>query len=109
MAKNKEVINGILEKLALVSEAVQDIFEDTKPTIIYELKDEDFKEIQDNFRDIDKKFNKFTIEISGVSFVIVNSDSVSEEQKEEKVEKKENLFSKIKKLFSIRGKLSVKK
>ena len=100
MAKNKEVINGILEKLALVSEAVQDIFEDTKPTIIYELKNEDFKEIQDNFRDIDKKFNKFTIEISGVNFIIVNSDRINEE-KENKEDKKENLFSKFKKLFSV--------
>lgn len=107
MAKNKEVINGILEKLALVSEAVQDIFEDTKPTIIYELKNEDFKEIQDNFRDIDKKFNKFTIEISGVNFVIINSDKINEE-KENKEEKKENLFSKFKKLFSVSGKLPVK-
>lgn len=107
MAKNKEVINGILEKLALVSEAVQDIFEDTKPTIIYELKNEDFKEIQDNFRDIDKKFNKFTIEISGVNFVIINSDRINEE-KENKEEKKENLFSKFKKLFSVSGKLPVK-
>ena len=107
MAKNKEVINGILEKLALVSEAVQDIFEDTKPTIIYELKNEDFKEIQDNFRDIDKKFNKFTIEISGVNFVIINSDKINEE-KENKEEKKENLFSKFKKLFSVSSKLPVK-
>jgi hypothetical protein len=107
MAKNKEVINGILEKLALVSEAVQDIFEDTKPTIIYELKNEDFKEIQDNFRDIDKKFNKFTIEISGVNFVIINSDRINEE-KENKEEKKENLFSKFKKLFSVSSKLPVK-
>ena len=107
MAKNKEVINGILEKLALVSEAVQDIFEDTKPTIIYELKNEDFKEIQDNFRDIDKKFNKFTIEISGVNFVIINSDRINEE-KESKEEKKENLFSKFKKLFSVSSKLPVK-
>jgi len=107
MAKNKEVINGILEKLALVSEAVQDIFEDTKPTIIYELKNEDFKEIQDNFRDIDKKFNKFTIEISGVYFIIVNSDRINEE-KENKEEKKENLFSKFKKLFSVSSKLPVK-
>ena len=107
MAKNKEVINGILEKLALVSEAVQDIFEDTKPTIIYELKNEDFKEIQDNFRDIDKKFNKFTIEISGVNFIIVNSDRINEE-KENKEEKKENVFSKFKKLFSVSSKLPVK-
>lgn len=56
---------GYQKNQRLVSEGVQDIFEDTKPTIIYELKNEDFKEIQDNFRDIDKKFNKFTIEISG--------------------------------------------
>ncbi len=95
MAKNKEVIDGILEKLALISEASQDIFEDAKPTIIYELSDKDYKEVQDNFRDVDKKYNKFRIEISGVDFIIINSEKVEDKKVEEVT-----LMTKIKRLFS---------
>jgi len=106
MAKNKEVIDGILEKLALISEASQDIFEDAKPTIIYELSDEDYKEVQDNFRDVDKKYNKFRIEISGVDFIIINSEKV-EDKKVEEVEEV-TLMTKIKRLFSKSSKSPVK-
>jgi hypothetical protein len=110
MAKNKKELDGILEKMALVSEAVQDIFIDSKPTIIFEMEKESFKELQDNFRDIDKKFDKFRIEISNVDFIILNSDSPQQILEKEIILKKpkQTFLSRLKNLFNKSSKSSIK-
>ena len=46
MAENKESIDGIIEKLALITDASQTLFPDGKMVIVFELKLKDFKRVQ---------------------------------------------------------------
>jgi len=91
MAKNKTELDGILEKMALIAEGIQDIFQESKSLVILELNKKDFKDLQDNFRDIDKQHNKFNIEISNVDFIIVDKEA-NQKQVEENIKKKSKKF-----------------
>jgi hypothetical protein len=101
MEENKESTIGHLEKLALISDGVKDIFPNGKVTIAFELDDNDFKEIQTNFRKIDSNYKRFQIDISGTEFLFLNESLFLEfenkkEVKEEIVEKpKTNIWKKI--------------
>jgi hypothetical protein len=50
MGENKESNTSIIEGLALVTDAIQTMFPDGKVICVYELIDEDFKQVQTNFR-----------------------------------------------------------
>jgi hypothetical protein len=101
MEENQESTIGHLEKLALISDGVKDIFPNGKVTIAFELDDNDFKEIQANFRKIDSNYKRFQIDISGTEFLFLNESLFLEfenkkEVKEEIVEKpKINIWKKI--------------
>jgi hypothetical protein len=67
MAKNKNDDFGDINKLALIAESVQTIFEG-KGTIIFELKKEEYNKIISHFREIDRHHKQFSIDISGTEF-----------------------------------------
>lgn len=67
MAKAKNIDIGNLEKLALIAESVQAIFEG-KGTIIFELEKEEYKSVISHFREIDRHHKQFSIDISGTEF-----------------------------------------
>lgn len=94
MAENQKSIDGIIEKLALITDATQTLFPNGKSAIVLELPFEDFKKVQSNFRQIDQGFTQFKIDLSGVEviFILDGTFKVVEPPKEIK---KENLFSKI--------------
>ena len=77
MAENQKSIDGIIEKLALVADGLQTLFPDGVMAIAMELKLEDFKKIQKNFRDIDRDYKKFKIDISGIEFMFLLKDESS--------------------------------
>jgi hypothetical protein len=99
MGKNKKNIDDILEKLTIVTEAANDIFPKGKTILVYELNDEDFKEIQGNFRQIDNSRFRFKIDISDSEIVFINNkiydknEDIKEDIKEEKVSFWKKLFS----------------
>ena len=66
MEEGKKSVDGVLENLALITDALQTLFEDGKMICVYELNDDDFKKVQSNFRKIDNQHKKFSIDISGV-------------------------------------------
>lgn len=71
MEKNKESDLGILNKLALVGEGIQNIINKGKSTIIFELNDEDYKQTVSQFNEVDPKLDKFKIEISEIDFIFL--------------------------------------
>lgn len=110
MGEDKVSVGGILEKLALITDGCQNLFPQGNIIMVFELGDEDFKKVQQNFRQIDHYYKKFTINISDVELVFIHRDYVSLknlDQNEEPLEPK-GLYNKIKKLFSKSGKSSIK-
>jgi hypothetical protein len=101
MEENKESTIGHLEKLALIGDAVKDIFPDGKVTIAFELDNEDYKTIQAYFRKIDINHKRFQIDISGTEFLFLNESLFLEIEKKQEVKKevvepqKNNIWKKI--------------
>lgn len=103
MEENQESANGVIENLALVTDAMQTIFPDGKMICVYELNEDDYKEVQKLFRKIDHHHNRFSVDISGLEHVFING-SISEEIKEDVVEEpkkepKKTLSSKLSSWF----------
>lgn len=73
MAENEKNILGNLEKLALVAEAMQSVFEG-KTTIVCELGNKEYKDIISHFREIDRHHEQFSIDISGTEFHFILSE-----------------------------------
>lgn len=106
MEENSKGANGVLEKLAMITDATQQIFPNGKSLIIFELETNDFKKVQDHFRKIDTNHKKFVVDISGVEVVFILENSI---QDEEKVEETKSFWKTIKtKLFGKSGKSSIK-
>ena len=68
MDENQKPTLGELEKLALLSDYISDIFPNGDAIVVYELKEDDYKKMISKFREIDHHHKQFTIEISGVDF-----------------------------------------
>jgi hypothetical protein len=99
MAENQESTNDVIENLALITDAMQTIFPEGKMICVYELNEDEYKNVQKLFRKIDHHHNRFSVDISGLEHVFING-SIQEEIKEDVVEKpKKNIASKISSWF----------
>ena len=67
MAENKNTGPRELEKLALIAESVQTMFSG-KGTIIFELPVGEYTSVINHFREIDRQYKQFSIDISGTEF-----------------------------------------
>jgi hypothetical protein len=105
MAEDQKSIDGIIEKLAMITDATQTLFPNGKSAIVLELPFDDFKKVQSNFRQIDQGFEQFKVDVSGVEviFILEGTFKILEPIKEEK---KQGFFSKL--LSFIRGESTVK-
>ena len=79
MEENYKSVDGIIEKLALISDAVDSLFPDGKSAVVFQLKNDDFKKVQNNFREVDKNHKQFKIDISGVEFIFLEETSLTDE------------------------------
>lgn len=77
MEKNSNNDLGTLEKLAIIAESVQTLFEG-KGTIIFELKKHEYKPVISHFREIDRHHKQFSIDISGTEFHFVLDEGSDE-------------------------------
>jgi hypothetical protein len=68
MEKNTEAPLGELEKLALLSDAINDLFPTYDRMMVFELEKPDYDKIINHFREIDRHHQQFLIDISGVEF-----------------------------------------
>ena len=80
MAKAKNNDIGDLEKLALIAESVQTIFEG-KATVVFELEKKEYKKVISHFREIDRQHKQFSIDISGTEFHFILLEEKTEEEK----------------------------
>jgi hypothetical protein len=74
MAEDQKSDISIIEQLALVTDAMQNMFNDGKIICVYELKNEDFKKVQRHFREIDHQYKRFSIDMSGLEHVFIHED-----------------------------------
>jgi hypothetical protein len=73
MAQDKSDDIGDLEKLALIAESVQSMFEG-KATIVFELGKKEYKKVINHFREIDRHHKQFSLDISGTEFHFVSTE-----------------------------------
>lgn len=74
MAETNKSIDGVIEKLALLADGLQTLFPDGVMAVAMELKYDDYKKVQKNFRDVDQNFKQFKIDMSGVEFMFLLKD-----------------------------------
>ena len=58
---------GYLEKLAILSDSLVDLFPTGNTIVVFELEEVDYRKMQSHFRQIDHHHKQFTVEISGVA------------------------------------------
>ena len=75
MGENQKSIDGVIEKLALVADGLQTLFPNGTMAVALELGYNDFKKVQKNFRDVDRNFKQFKIDMSGVEFMFLLNES----------------------------------
>lgn len=80
MGENYKSIDGVIDKLALVSDALESLFPDGKSAVVFQLNTEDFKKVQNNFRDVDRNHKQFKIDISGIEFIFLEETSLTDEK-----------------------------
>ena len=73
MAKTKEGINGLMQKLAEISDDLSNVFPNGKPVVVFSLNETDFNNTKlqvDNFGNM----NQFKIDISGIEFIFLKDE-----------------------------------
>jgi|694.fasta_scaffold20726_5 hypothetical protein len=73
MATDKKGVNGLIEKLAYVSDEVSKVFPDSRSVVVFSLNENDFnysKTQVENFSDT----NQFKIDISGIEFIFLRDE-----------------------------------
>lgn len=80
MEENYKSIDGVIDKLALVSDALESLFPNGKSAVVFQLNTEDFKKVQNNFRDVDRNHKQFKIDISGIEFIFLEETSLTDEK-----------------------------
>lgn len=68
MEENKKDSLGELEKMAILSDYLVDLFPEGETIVVFELNKEDYEKMIGKFREIDRHHDQFTVEISGVDF-----------------------------------------
>ena len=85
MENNSQVIYGLIERMALVSDAIDSLFANGKKVIVIELNKFDFEQTKRQFKNVDPNLNQFKIDISGIEFIFILDEllNVSEDKTEE--------------------------
>jgi hypothetical protein len=79
MDENQKSDIGIMEKLALIADGVDNIFPNGTVSILFSLNEKDFKTVQNNFREIDRGFKQFKIDMSGVEMLFISDELLKDE------------------------------
>ena len=79
MGENQKSVNGIIEKLALIADGLEELFPDGTIAVALELKDTELKKVRKNFRTIDHSHKQFKIDLSGVEFMFLLNESSTDD------------------------------
>lgn len=70
MAENKEGINALIEKLALISEGLSETFPQGKSVVVFSLNQKEFDFVKTQVGDLSST-EQFKIDISGIEFIFL--------------------------------------
>ena len=73
MATNKEGINGLIQKMAYISDSLGDIFPNGKSVVVFSLNKEDFEFVKIQINDFSNT-DQFKIDISGIEFIFLKDE-----------------------------------
>jgi len=76
MAENKEGI-GILEKMALLSDAVENTFPNSKTAVVVEMNKKDFIMAKKDLLIPNEELKEFKVDISGTEFIFLFDESLN--------------------------------
>lgn len=76
MGENKKDF-GVLSDLAEVADKLEKVYRGRK-TVIFELDKEEYQSTINMFREIDRKNDKFKVDISGIEFIYILNKEVDE-------------------------------
>ena len=81
MAETEENNIGLLTKIALLADAVEDIFPNGKGVVVFELKNQDFEKARQELLVPNPNENQFKIDMSGTEFIFLKHEllNVSED------------------------------
>lgn len=79
MGKNKEGINGIIQKLAMVSENLYDFLPEAKSVVVFSLNEKDFQMMKTQVNDFSSN-EQFKIDISGIEFIFLSDKLLSKSE-----------------------------
>ena len=71
MEKNKEGVNGVIQRFAVLSDSLVDIFPKAKSVVLFCLNDEDFNRTKAQVNNFDNNTTQFKIDISGTEFIFL--------------------------------------
>jgi hypothetical protein len=71
MGTNKESVNELVEKLALITDSLDNIYPESKKIIVLEMNQNDFNNAKFQFNNHNLVDRQFRVEISGVEFVFI--------------------------------------
>jgi hypothetical protein len=77
MEQNKEGVNGIIQKFAMLSEGLAEMFPNGKSVVVFSLNNEDFNFTKAQVNDFSQDTKQFKIDISGVEFIFLRDELLS--------------------------------
>jgi hypothetical protein len=82
MEKNKEGVNGVIQKFAVLSDALVEMFPKAKSVVVFCLNNEDFNTTKAQVNNFDSNTTQFKIDISGTEFIFLKDEllNVSEDK-----------------------------
>lgn len=73
MATNKEGVNGLIAKLAMIGDGLGDIFPNGKSVVVFSLNENDLGNVKLQLNDF-RATNQFKIDISGIEFIFLSDE-----------------------------------
>jgi hypothetical protein len=79
MAENNEGVNRMMEKFALLADAMENIFPNGKGVVVFELNEDDYKNTQTEMLIPGEIGPQFKVDISGTEFIFLKRELLSDE------------------------------
>ena len=79
MEENIKSSNGLMEKMALIADALQNTYPEGKSVVVFALNKTDFIESKKSLLVPDQDNKQFKIDISGTEFIFLTDELLSDE------------------------------
>ena len=80
MAKVTQSNNELVQKLAALSDAADNLFPKGKKIIVFELKKDEYQNAKIQFEILSSDIKRFNIDISGVEFIFIEDELLNVEE-----------------------------